>query len=121
MVPISGLEDNDMGSTKKCIVAVIDIDEEHLSRLPRGRELGSLPDLLDEAVGRLAAREGLDLDQVFLLTGERKEVMIEALERCSLPYHDYVVDRRGERCIRLDCSSHRGLARVIPFRRASDE
>jgi hypothetical protein len=96
-----------MGKKKKWIVSVVQVDEEELGRtgLPRREELSSLPDRLQEAISRVAPN-ALALDTLFLLTDAQKQKLETYLEKHSLPYHEYAVDFRGERCTKQGCKEH---------------
>jgi hypothetical protein len=96
----------------KWIVALIEVDESRLGDLPLGRELCSLPDLLDGAVERLAPSGGLELHCLYLSTPPQFHQFVPLLERHSLPYHEYAVDHRGEACVEPDCVDHHSDAHL---------
>lgn len=109
---------------KKWLFALLAVDERRLQEdhLPKGAELGSLPNMLDAAVEGLSPSGAVALNQVFLLTNSQKDVVVELLEEQSLPFHEYVVDERGEKCQESRCTQHH-LATVIELhdRRSGSE
>jgi hypothetical protein len=93
---------------KKWLVLLVELDEGKLPSdgFPQGEELSSLPDALSEALARIAPHGSLDLQKVFLLNDKQKTAVLSYVESHSLPYHEYAVRIRGERCVVKGCDLH---------------
>jgi hypothetical protein len=93
---------------KKWLVLLVEVDEDKLVQdgFPKGAEISSLPDALKQMITKLAPHSSLDLQKVYLLTDRQKDAVLEYVEAHSLPYHEYAVRIRGERCVVKGCDLH---------------
>ena len=77
-----------------------------LDGFPAGEEMGRLPDRLNQAITHAAPNGSIDFKRAYLLTDQQKKKVISYAESNSLPYHEYAVVIRGEKCIVKGCELH---------------
>ena len=97
-----------MATGKMWLVATISVDLGKLDQttLPHGKELSELPTELSRAISAVLPSEVGELEEVFLLTQEERDRVVDALEEHAVHYHEYAVEIRGEPCFEENCTRH---------------
>ena len=91
------------------LICVVEVKPEELTRT---RRLSHLPELLDRAI--TAVSPALNPEKFFLVEGRYAE-LVSAVNKMSVNYHKFTVERRGDPCELGGCEDHCPMAEVIPL------